>query len=1337
MGATSRILVRMKFLNEYKVTEAMRQDEQRFSYMADFEKLFFESFPKSKERCQNLQLPSSQLELQYEDEDGERLSINNDGDLKDAIDWDRGTSFKFRITYKNPEVDGPLPTLPGGISSPSTSSRQETPVNVRNKGAEYLAIPVLPSQEELLQSGLPSHLPVNQVGMKYSNVSDYLGTHFRLLREDYIHSLRQGIQSFRKQLMSREVWVYHEARFVTYDCGWDGVDCVMSFPFRRKAVGSESDELKYGALLCISADGFQKSYHFGVVRKCSRKIKGASKVWVRALGTWSERFDFDSKKTYVMVESTTAFFEAYHHVLKALQREEMKTVPFLKYLVHLERHIDPPSYLLGSPDMDRFDFQSVFPELTTHFGTSIIHTLQKWPQLCTRLDAAQWQALEHGLTKELSIIQGPPGTGKTFIGLLIVRLMLANLPLRGSAGTENGARREGPILVICKTNHALDQFLEGIKKFENELIRIGGRSKSEVLKFQNLKYLLRKRQVRRNIDPILRRTRSAFNMEKAVIKYKINDTKRALNHLRNSKYVGKEQLQGIALEQQVKSLFPRGYDHKKSVQDWLEGAFCPLNRSERRNVPVDDTRREHRDRFRSQISPEKGEELVLEAEDKDRTPYPRQVKSTRSSRSKIVMQESALTVLTRNMANMNLAAERAVHPEDDVVEGKGDDHVSCNVECAAGLPSDVHVDNDSDDARDELRGDLQEGAHDNEPQLADFKDIHNVWVLPVQQRRVLHDHWIESTNLKIQKQIQGLAQHYEGVCEKLCELKMEIKLSILRKANVVGFTTTGAARDRDLLKSLNSEIVIVEEAAEVFEAGVLACVTSAVKHLVLIGDHMQLRPSTAVYKLSTENRLDLSMFERLVRGGVEHVTLREQRRMRPSFSKLVKSLYPTLKDHESVSQYEHVRGLGSDLWFFDHTAKEQEQTLTSSRVNATEARLVVELTIYLMKQECYSASEITILSMYAAQISEIDKLLKERVAKRFSVKKKSRPRGKMKEQEDGKADRIRSTDGDVLIPQVRSVDGFQGEESDIIILSLVRSNNVRSAEGEGTIGFLRTSNRVCVALTRARKGLYIFGNAALLAARSTLWREMIDGMRADGVLGSELELVCQNHPDTKTVVAKKADFKQVRDGGCSRPCATLLDCAHPCPRLCHPGSHEHVICPRPCPIAREACDHDCALRCHHGDPCPPCPVTVVKTLPTCGHSQLMPCHRDPTVEICRTPCAKVLTCGHQCDCGSPCTVDCAVPVERTLPTCGHSQRMPCHRNPTVEICRTPCAKVLTCGHKCDLECGSPCTVDCAVPVERTLPTCGHSQRMPCHRDPTVEICRRECSKVLSQDRQDS
>ena len=53
---------------------------------------------------------------------------------------------------------------------------------------------------------------------------------------------------------------------------------------------------------------------------------------------------------------------------------------------------------------------------------------------------------------------------------------------------------------------------------------------------------------------------------------------------------------------------------------------------------------------------------------------------------------------------------------------------------------------------------------------------------------------------------------------------------------------------------------------------------------------------------------------------------------------------------------------------------------------------------------------------------------------------------------------------------VTAVDNYQGEENDVIILSLVRSNQ------EGSVGFLGTDNRVCVALSRARNGFYAFGN---------------------------------------------------------------------------------------------------------------------------------------------------------------------------------------------------------------------------------------------------------------------
>lgn len=91
------------------------------------------------------------------------------------------------------------------------------------------------------------------------------------------------------------------------------------------------------------------------------------------------------------------------------------------------------------------------------------------------LDESQAAAFYVALTQQISIIQGPPGTGKTYLGLRIVETLLKN---RGSWIDHQRV----PILVICYTNHALDQFLEGILQFTKMIVRIGGQSKCDALK---------------------------------------------------------------------------------------------------------------------------------------------------------------------------------------------------------------------------------------------------------------------------------------------------------------------------------------------------------------------------------------------------------------------------------------------------------------------------------------------------------------------------------------------------------------------------------------------------------------------------------------------------------------------------------------------------------------------------------------------------------------------------------------------------------------------------------------------------------------------------------------
>ena len=100
------------------------------------------------------------------------------------------------------------------------------------------------------------------------------------------------------------------------------------------------------------------------------------------------------------------------------------------------------------------------------------------------------KALQNALTQELALIQGSPGTGKTFTGLKLVETLLKNC----------NSYEMSPILVMCYTNHALDQFLEGILTCplfkgamdNTHLVRVGSKSKSEKLDVHNICHLRKK-----------------------------------------------------------------------------------------------------------------------------------------------------------------------------------------------------------------------------------------------------------------------------------------------------------------------------------------------------------------------------------------------------------------------------------------------------------------------------------------------------------------------------------------------------------------------------------------------------------------------------------------------------------------------------------------------------------------------------------------------------------------------------------------------------------------------------------------------------------------------------
>lgn len=111
-------------------------------------------------------------------------------------------------------------------------------------------------------------------------------------------------------------------------------------------------------------------------------------------------------------------------------------------------------------------------------------------------------------------------------------------------------------------------------------------------------------------------------------------------------------------------------------------------------------------------------------------------------------------------------------------------------------------------------------------------------------------------------------------------------------------TTTGAARLQTTLQVLKCQIVIIEEAAEVLESHIIVSLTPNCQHVILIGDHKQLRPNTADYTLETKFNLGISLFERMVNNNVQNNILGVQHRMRPEIAALVApTIYPDLKNH--------------------------------------------------------------------------------------------------------------------------------------------------------------------------------------------------------------------------------------------------------------------------------------------------------------------------------------------------------------------------------------------------------------------------------------------------------
>merc|ERR1719376_472191 len=499
----------------------------------------------------------------------------------------------------------------------------------------------------------------------------------------------------------------------------------------------------------------------------------------------------------------------------------------------------------------------------------------------------------------------------------------------------------------------------------------------------------------------------------------------------------------------------------------------------------------------------------------------------------------------------------------------------------------------------------------------------------------------------------------ESCYAKYKELKAQEDSEVMREATVIGMTTTGAARYQKVLGDLRPTIVIIEEAAEVLEGHIVTSLSQHCQHLILIGDHLQLRPNPTVYELARNYNLNLSLFERMINNQVEFACLGLQHRMRPQISRLMRLIYPNLKDHPVVKNYPNVKGTGSSVVFLDHKEKETVDVDKEQRShsNKHEAEFLAELCRYFLLQG-YEPSQLTILTLYSRQLLEF---------------KKQMP----KEQFEG--------------VRITTVDNYQGEENDVVMLSLVRSND------NDKIGFVGIENRICVALSRAKHGLFVLGNFDLMAKKSKLWNRVVMAAKSEGIVSDTLHLACQNHPEDEGIDAQTAkDFKSAPEGGCMKPCEYRLPCGHVCPKVSHPSDLEHkfVLCNEPCEKVL-ACDHTCkgtCSQCQQGRLHVDCMEKCTRSL-ICEHkctsiacSSCPPCTKKCKNRCPHSKCA--LKCGELCKpCVEPCAWEC--PHLKCNKLCSEI----CDRQP----CNEPCDKVLKgCGHKCIGLCGEVCPKACRV-----------------------------------------
>lgn len=299
---------------------------------------------------------------------------------------------------------------------------------------------------------------------------------------------------------------------------------------------------------------------------------------------------------------------------------------------------------------------------------------------------------------------------------------------------------------------------------------------------------------------------------------------------------------------------------------------------------------------------------------------------------------------------------------------------------------------------------------------------------------------------------EGWHQKMDRLKSRATELELSINQQLFAQARVIACTLTGAANR--LFDGTKFDTLFIDEAAQALEPACWIAIARA-RRVVLAGDHCQL-PPTVKSIAALKAGLGRTLMERIVERKPEVVTLLTvQYRMNEQIMRFSSEyFYGGAVQTAPEIKFRGILDLDTPITWIDTAEVEGREEFVGEnfgRINRAEAALTLDVLQQYYekigrKRAIDERIDVGVISPYRAQVQ----LLRSLVARRDFLKPLRR------------------------LITMGTVDGFQGQERDIIIISLVRSN------ADGDIGFLRDLRRMNVAITRARMKLIILGDAATM-----------------------------------------------------------------------------------------------------------------------------------------------------------------------------------------------------------------------------------------------------------------